>query len=76
MQYVSTGSWQRERLFKKTPLSTLEKILDDAVAYGLESVSIHGSGEPTLNHDMPDAVALVKERGLKMYLFYKRIQID
>jgi len=60
----------REKDFlKKLPLSTLEKILDDAVAYGLESVSIHGSGEPTLNHDMPDAVALVKERGLNCISF-------
>jgi organic radical activating enzyme len=54
---------------KKMPAGVLEKILDDAMQYGVESVSLHGSGEPTLNHDMPDVVAAIKARGLKCISF-------
>jgi len=60
----------RERDFlKKLPAGILEKILDDAMQYGVESVSLHGSGEPTMNVDMPDAVAAIKARGLTCISF-------
>ena len=54
----------REKSFiKKLPSSVLSKILDDALQYGVESVSLHGSGEPTLNADMPEAVRAVNPAG-------------
>lgn len=60
----------REKPFlKKLPKAVFDKILDDAVAYGVESVSLHGSGEPTLNADMPDMVRAIKARGLKCVSF-------
>ena len=59
----------REILPQKLPSSVLSKILDDALQYGVESVSLHGSGEPTLNADMPEAVRAVKSRGLKCLSF-------
>ena len=60
----------RERSFlKKLPPTILSKILDDALQYGVESVSLHGSGEPTLNADMPEAVRAVTSRGLKCHSF-------
>ena len=60
----------REKDFlKKLPLNVMEKVLDDAMQYGLESVSLHGSGEPTLNKDMPEVVKLVKARGIKCLSF-------
>ena len=60
----------REREFlKKLPFETFEKIIDDAMPYGLESVSLHGSGEPMLNRDMPKFVAHVKEKGLRCISF-------
>ena len=63
----------REREFlKKLPSSVLNKILDDAIQYGLKSVSLHGSGEPTLNQDMPEAVRAVKSRGLPMVIDWTR----
>ncbi len=67
----------RERAFlKKLPRPVLEKILDDAVQYGLESVSLHGSGEPTLNADMPDIVRTIKDRGLKCVSFTNGFRLD
>ena len=60
----------REKDFvKKMPQDVMEKILDDAMNYGVKSVSLHGSGEPTLNNNMPDAVRAVKKRGLKCLSF-------
>jgi organic radical activating enzyme len=60
----------REKDFlKKLPFTVMTKILDDAMAYGLESVSLHGSGEPTLNADMPEFVKAVKARGVKCMSF-------
>ncbi|MBF0251426.1 MAG: radical SAM protein [Alphaproteobacteria bacterium] len=60
----------REKDFlKKLPLDVFEKVVDDAMAYGLESVSLHGSGEPSLNANMPDFVRVVKDRGLKCISF-------
>ena len=67
----------RERDFlKKLPTPLLEKILDDAAAYGVESVSLHGSGEPTLNPDMPDIVRAVKSRGFKCVSFTNGFKLD
>ena len=67
----------REREFlKKLPSSVLNKILDDAIQYGLKSVSLHGSGEPTLNQDMPEAVRAVKSRGLKCLSFTNGYRLD
>ena len=67
----------REKSFlKKLPPATLSKILDDALQYGVESVSLHGSGEPTLNTDMPEAVRAVKSRGLKCLSFTNGYRLD
>ena len=56
----------REKDFlKKLPFDVFKKILDDAMQYGLETVSLHGSGEPTLSPDMAKYVKYIKEKGLK-----------
>lgn len=60
----------RERDFlKKLPLGLFSRIIDDAMQYGLDTVSLHGSGEPTLNRDMPLYVREVKKRGLRCVSF-------
>ncbi len=67
----------REKDFlKKLPSTVLDKILDDAQQYGVESVSLQGSGEPTLNADMPDAVRAIKDRGLKCVSFTNGYRLD
>lgn len=67
----------REKDFlKKLPLDLLERILDDAMVHGLEAVSLHGSGEPTLNADMADMVKVVKARGLKCVSFTNGYRLD
>lgn len=56
----------REKSFlKKLPIDTFAKVVDDAEQYGLEVVSLHGSGEPTLNSNMAQYVEYVKNKGLQ-----------
>lgn len=67
----------REKDFlKKLPFAVFEKILDDAMQYGLDTVSLHGSGEPTLNADMPDFVRAVKARGVRCISFTNGYRLD
>jgi sulfatase maturation enzyme AslB (radical SAM superfamily) len=67
----------REKNFlKKLPFAVFEKVLDDAMQYGLDTVSLHGSGEPTLNADMPDFVAAVKARGVRCMSFTNGYRLD
>ena len=56
----------REKEFlKKLPFDVFEKAVDDAMQYGLKTVSLHGGGAPTLNKDFPKYVKAVKARGLR-----------
>ena len=56
----------REKEFlKKLPFNIFTKIIDDALQYGLETVSLHGSGEPMLSKDVPKYVSYIKSKGIK-----------
>lgn len=67
----------REKDFlKKLPLDLFKKIVDDGMQFGLEVVSLHGSGEPTLNNDMPEYVRYVKERGLQCHTLTNGFKLD
>ena len=67
----------REKDFlKKLPMDLLEKIIDEAKCYGVESVSLHGSGEPTLNANLSDAVRAVKSRNLRCIAFSNGYKLD
>jgi len=56
----------RESAFlKKLPFDVFTKIVDESVAYGLQVISLQGSGEPTLRPDMPKFVEYVKRKGIK-----------
>ena len=47
--------------------ATFYKVVDDALQYGLKTVSLQGSGEPTLNKKFPQYVQYVKNKGLYCY---------
>jgi organic radical activating enzyme len=60
----------REKDFlKKLPFNVFTKIVDDALQYDLDTVSLHGSGEPTLNRDMAKYVEYVKNKNIKCISF-------
>ena len=56
----------REREFKKA-LSWFNflKIVDDAVEHGVESISLHGGGEPTMNKYFIPAIKYIKKKGIQ-----------
>jgi hypothetical protein len=60
----------------KLPYELFTKIIDDATQYGLESVSLHGSGEPTLHPRMSDMARYVKERDLHCVSFTNGLRLD
>src|SRR5689334_23298693 len=67
----------REKNFlKKLPFPVFEKIVADARHYGLDTVSLHGSGEPTLNADMPDFVRHVTAQGIRCVSFTNGYRLD
>jgi len=69
-------SISREKEFlKKLPIDVFTKVIDDAMQYGLKTVTLHGSGEPTLNRDMPKFVRAVKERGLTCISFTNGLKL-
>lgn len=56
----------RERDFlKKMPFETFKKAVDEALDYGLEVISIQGSGEPTLHPQIGKFIKYVKDQGLR-----------
>ena len=60
----------READFKKSlPFDVFKKIIDEACQYGLEAVSLHGSGEPTLYKKLPEAIAYCKSKNLTVTCF-------
>ena len=60
----------RERDFLSSlPYELFCSIIEDACQYGLESVSLHGSGEPTLHPQIVDMVKFVKNKNLKCVSF-------
>ena len=67
----------REKEFiRKLPMDVFEKTIDECMDYGLECVTLHGSGEPTLNPKFPEYVRAVKSRGLKCISFTNGYRLD
>ena len=54
---------------KKTNLKDFERIVAEASQYGLNVVNLEGSGEPTLNRNLPKYIEIVKKYGVKAYIF-------
>lgn len=67
----------REKAFlKKLPLELFQKVVNDALQYGLEAVSLHGSGEPTLNRNIADYIRFVKSRNIRCITFTNGYKLD
>lgn len=68
----------RERSFRSLlPKHLFFKIVDDAISHGVESISLHGSGEPTLCPYLPEAIAYIKDNypDVKVYMFTNGYQL-
>jgi MoaA/NifB/PqqE/SkfB family radical SAM enzyme len=56
-------------------MDTFKKTIDDAMQYGLKTVTLHGSGEPTLHAQFPDFVREVKSRDLTCISFTNGLKL-
>lgn len=54
---------------KKMPLSQFEDIVAQCAQHGLNVVNLEGSGEPTLNADLPRYIEIVKKYNAKAFMF-------
>lgn len=60
----------RERNFRvMLPYDTFTKIVDDAILHGVETISLHGSGEPTMCPYLVDAVKYIKNKSSDIRVF-------
>ena len=54
---------------KKMSLEAFEDAVAQCAEAGLRVVNLEGSGEPTLNNDLPSYIAIVKKYGAKAFMF-------
>tara|TARA_R110000822_G_scaffold6679_1_gene28052 strand:- start:28004 stop:28963 length:960 start_codon:yes stop_codon:yes gene_type:complete len=54
---------------KKMPLDEFEDAVAQCAEAGLKVVNLEGSGEPTLNSNLPEYIAIVKKYGAKAFMF-------
>lgn len=67
----------REKDFNKVlGFDVFKKIVDESIQYGVEVVTLHGSGEPTLHKKFIDCIKYVKDKGLSCQTFTNGYYID
>jgi len=54
---------------KKMPLSQFEDIVAQCAEHNVKTINLEGSGEPTLNRDLPRYVEIVKKYRAKAYIY-------
>jgi len=54
---------------KKMNLSDFERIVSECAEAGLNVVNLEGSGEPTLNRNLPEYISIVKKYGVKSFIY-------
>ena len=67
----------RERDFlKKMSFDVFTKIVDDAMQYGPEAISLHGSGEATMHPELIRFVRYAADKGLHVSIFTNGLRLD
>lgn len=67
-QDVRTGG-RHKGFLKKMSLKEFEDNVADCAQYGLRVVNLDGSGEATLNRNLPEYIKIVKKYGAKAFIF-------
>lgn len=71
-----TDPGRESDFLKSLPWSVFTDIIDEAIQYGLKTVRLHGSGEPTLYRRLPDAVDYCKRQGLAVLVTTNGSRLD
>jgi molybdenum cofactor biosynthesis enzyme MoaA len=64
----TTGGRGKEWL-KKMSLKDFERTVAECAEHGLNVVNLEGSGEPTLNRNLPEYISIVKKYGAKAFIY-------
>ena len=67
-QDMRTGG-RDKRFLRKMNLLEFENNVEDCARHGLRVVNLEGSGEPTLNRNLPEYIKIVKKYGAKAFAF-------
>lgn len=54
---------------KKTSLKDFERIISELADHGLNVVNLEGSGEPTLNRNLPQYIEIVRKYNAKAFIY-------
>jgi len=54
---------------KKINLKDFERLVDECSQHGLKVVNLEGSGEPTLNKNLPDYIRIVRKYNAKAFIY-------
>lgn len=67
-QDARTGG-RDKRFLSKMTLGEFEETVAELTRHGVKVVNLEGSGEPTLNNNLPEYIKTVKKYGVKAYAF-------
>lgn len=65
-----------KRFLAKMSLEEFEKNVIDCKQHGLRVVNLEGSGEPTLNRNMPEYIKIVKKHGASCFAFSNGFRME
>ena len=65
-----------KRFLAKMTLEEFEANVADCAQHGLREVNLEGSGEPTLNRNMPEYIKIVKKYGAKCFAFSNGFRME
>ena len=54
---------------RKMSLVEFERVVEEAAQYGLRVVNLEGSGEPTLNRNLPEYIKIVRKYNAKPFIY-------
>ena len=64
-----TNPGRPKEFLRKMPLDEFRRYVEECFQHGLKVVNLEGSGEATLNRDLPEYIKIVSDYGVKSYIF-------
>ena len=64
-----TNPGRPKGFLRKMPLDEFRRYVEECFQHGLKVVNLEGSGEATLNRDLPEYIKIVSDYGVKSYIF-------
>jgi MoaA/NifB/PqqE/SkfB family radical SAM enzyme len=68
-QMCPQTSGRGKNWLKKISLSDFERTVAECAEYGLNVVNLEGSGEPTLNRDLPEYIKIVRKYNARPFIY-------